>query len=221
MDYRFHFDYNVRMEKVYDNQRHEQKLTKKGRETRARIVAVAAQLMFEHGVAGTTVEDVQREAKVSASQLYHYFADKQELVLAVIVYQTEAVLNAQEPLLSHLDSMGALRAWCDAIVQLQVQRQCQGGCPIGSLGSELSDTEPDARIELVAGFMQWEEAIRKGLRAMYCRGELKSEADPDTLALALLAALQGGLLLTKIRKETSALEAALNVMLSHIASLAA
>lgn len=194
------------------------RLTKKGRETRARIVATAAKLMFEHGVAGTTVEDVQHEAKVSASQLYHYFKEKRELVLAVIVYQTELVLSTQEPLLSHLDSFDALRTWRDAIIQLQVERQCQGGCPIGSLASELSDTQPVARVELAASFMKWEISIRKGLRAMYDRGELRADANPDKLALALLTTLQGGLLLTQVRRETSPLEAGLDAILAHISS---
>ncbi|WP_261303670.1 TetR/AcrR family transcriptional regulator [Paenibacillus andongensis] len=206
------------MENLIDIKKQEQRLTKKGKETRARIVAAAAKLMFERGVAGTSVEDVQGEAKVSASQLYHYFKEKRELVLAVIVYQTECVLDAQEPLLSHLDSMEALRTWRDAIVQVQIERQCQGGCSIGSLASELADTEPEARTELASGFVQWEHSIRRGLRAMHERGELRADGDPDGLALALLTALQGGLLLTKVRRETSPLEAGLDAMLAHIRS---
>jgi len=52
---------------------------------------------------------------------------------------------------------------------------------------------------------------------MHARGELA--ADPDALALALLAALQGGLLLTKIKRDTAPLEAALDAMLELIARL--
>ncbi|MGO9504248.1 MAG: TetR/AcrR family transcriptional regulator, partial [Streptosporangiaceae bacterium] len=51
-----------------------------GRATRDRIVSVAAQLMFEHGVAGTSLGDVQKAAGVGASQVYHYFGDKQSLI---------------------------------------------------------------------------------------------------------------------------------------------
>ncbi|MGG6310567.1 TetR/AcrR family transcriptional regulator [Paenibacillus macerans] len=198
----------------------EQKLTKKGKETRGRIVAAAAQLMFERGVAGTSVEDVQKEAKVSSSQLYHYFKEKRDLVLSVILFQTGQVLGAQEPLLSHLDSVEALQAWRDAIVQLQVERKCQGGCPMGSLASELADMEPAARLALAEGFTQWELAIGKGLRSMQERGELRADADPGRLALALLTALQGGLLLTQVRKDTCALEAGLDAVLAHIGSFA-
>jgi len=49
---------------------------------------------------------------------------------------------------------------------------------------------------------------------MHARGEL--DADPDQLALALLAALQGGLLLTQIQRNTKPLKAALDTMLTHI-----
>ena len=43
-------------------------LTRRGRETRQRIVA-AAELMFENGVAETTLEDIRAAAGVSASGL--------------------------------------------------------------------------------------------------------------------------------------------------------
>ncbi|MEC2344282.1 TetR/AcrR family transcriptional regulator [Paenibacillus barengoltzii] len=194
----------------------EPKLTKKGRETRSRIIAAAAKLMFERGVAGTSVEDVQKEAKVSSSQLYHYFKEKRDLVLAVILYQSEQVLGSQEPLLSHLDSMEALQTWRDAVIQSQVERQYQGGCPIGSLASELADMEPAARAALATCFLQWEQSISQGLRAMRDRGEMRADADPDQLALALLTALQGGLLMTQVRKDIKALEAVLDAILEHI-----
>jgi hypothetical protein len=119
------------------------------------------------------------------------------------------------PLLGRLDSIEALRAWRDLLVELQRQRRCEGGCPIGSLGSELSELDPDARTDLAAGFGRWETPIREGLHAMKDRGDLQEGADPDQLALATLAALQGGLLLTQVRRDTAALDA----MITHIASL--
>jgi TetR/AcrR family transcriptional regulator, transcriptional repressor for nem operon len=195
------------------------RLTRKGRATRSRIVAAASELMFLRGVAGTSTDDVQQAAGVSTSQIYHYFRDKTALVRAVIAYQTEQILDAQQPLLGRLDSMEALRAWRDLLVDLQRERHCEGGCPIGSMAGELSETCPEMRPDLVEGFGRWEAGIRDGLRAMHDRGDLKAEADPDELALATLAALQGGLLLTQVRRETAPLEAALDTVLNHIASL--
>lgn len=130
------------------------------------------------------------------------------------------VLAAQDPPLSRLDSIAALQAWRDLVVDLQAARHCAGGCPIGSLAAELAETDPVARGELVAGFGRWEGAIRDGLTAMRDRGELRVEADPARLAMATLAGLQGGLLLTQVRRDTAALEAALDVAISHIGSFA-
>lgn len=86
------------------------RLTAKGERTRQRVLAAASELIFERGVAGTTIEDVQAAAGVSASQLYHYFPSKNALVRAVIQFQEEGVVGAQEQALAHLDTVDGLRA---------------------------------------------------------------------------------------------------------------
>ena len=85
------------------------RLTPKGDRTRARIVAAAAGLMHEGGVAETTIEDVKAAAGVSSSQLYHYFADKEELVQAVIGHQADMIVGTTEQ--AGLGTPEGLRAW--------------------------------------------------------------------------------------------------------------
>lgn len=192
--------------------------TPKGQATRQRIVDVAAALMYERGVAETSTLDVQKAAGVSASQLYHYFADKKALVHAVVVHQTEFVVGAQSSMLAKIDSIEGLEAWRDAIVEIQEGQHCQWGCPMGSLSSELADVDPLARATLAAGFGRWEEAIRQGLKSMQQRGELSPGADVDDLALATLAAVEGGVLLTQARQDTLALRSVLNLVIDRIRS---
>ena len=119
----------------------ERRLTRRGRETRDRIVAVAAELIFDRGVAETTLEDIRAAAGVSGSQVYHYFADKQALVRAVIDHQADAVLGIQGTHLDHLDTVPGLRAWRDLLVGHQRTLQCRGGCPLGTLGAELAEID--------------------------------------------------------------------------------
>src|SRR6202022_2422542 len=89
------------------------------------------------------------------------------------------------------------------------------------LTGELAEARPDCRTDLADGFDQWETPIRDGLRAMHLRGDLRRSAAPDRLATALLAALQGGLVLTQVRRDTAPLEAALDTMLEHLSSVTA
>ena len=195
-------------------------ITRKGQATRDRIVAAAAALMYQRGVAGTSTEDIQTAAGVSASQLYHYFDDKASLTRAVIDYQTNTILGFQEPLLARLDSLDALRSWAAVIVDIQGRKGFRGGCPLGSLASELAENDGAAREDIVASYRRWQEAIRSGLAAMRDRGELVDSADVDKLATALLTTLQGGLLLAKALRDGGPLETALNTMIDHVATFA-
>ncbi|GLZ10225.1 transcriptional regulator [Actinomadura sp. NBRC 104425] len=191
--------------------------TEGGRRTRDRILRAAAELMFKQGVAGTSIPDVQRHAQVSASQIYHYFGDKKGLTAAVIEYQSTVKLEQQRPLLDNLDSIDALREWCErAAVRLDAVR-CAGGCEIGSLASELSDSDPSARLGLAKAFAEWQAAIESGLTRMRERGDLPPDEDVAALAVALLAAIQGGMLLSQVNQDATPYRRAVNVVIDHIA----
>src|ERR1700744_1453514 len=182
------------------------RLTRKGEATRARIVDAAAELIFQQGVAGTTIEEVRDAAHVSSSQLYHYFDDKPALVRAVIERQADLAIGTQEQF--DLSSLDGLREWRDFVVDNNRLRSGRGGCPVGSLGAALAETEPEARAIVAASFKRWEASIMAGLLRMQALGRLAPEVDPRPLALALLAALEGGLLLAQVQRGPEPLAAA-------------
>src|SRR5260370_27565851 len=94
---------------------HRPRLTPKGERTRARIVGAAARLVHERGVAGTTLDDVRAAAEVSGSQLYHYFADKDELVQAVIDHQADVIVGNTRH--ADLGTLAVLMAWRHLVVR--------------------------------------------------------------------------------------------------------
>jgi TetR/AcrR family transcriptional repressor of nem operon len=188
----------------------------RGREKRARIVRAAAELVAERGVAGTSLDDVRTRAHASKSQLYHYFSDRDDLMRAVARAASDDVLGGQIELFAQLDTIDGLRAWTDALVTLQQTRQAKGGCPIGSLAGQLAEHDDGARLVLADGLDRWESAIREGLQRMAARGELGLDADPGALAQRTLAAVQGGLLLTQIRRDPNQLRSALDGALDAV-----
>jgi AcrR family transcriptional regulator len=194
--------------------------TRKGQATRARILEAASRLMFEEGVSGTSLDDVGAAAKVGKSQIYHYFADKSALITEVVATQTTAVLRGQQPDISRLDSWESWQAWRDKLVREQLENQCAGGCPLGSIASELAEVDESARVALVDSFDRWQGAFFDGIVRMQHARLISHDADPAALASAVLAAVQGGLLLGKTRRSTSALEASLDAVLGYLRSLA-
>jgi AcrR family transcriptional regulator len=192
-------------------------LTSRGAATRQRIVDVAVNLTYAKGVEGTSLDDVCAVAGVSKSQLYHYFADKDALVREVISAQASRVLAAQGTALTQLDSLAALRRWCDCILVLHRGAGAHG-CPIGSLANELANQSEKARALLVAGFDTWEDRLADAFAKMQENGVLGRSASPRDLAIGVLCAVQGGLLLAKTFRSEEPLEVALNMAFDHVAS---
>ena len=172
--------------------------------------------MLERGVARTTIEDIQQVGKVSASQLYHYFADKDALVAAVIDMQAERVLGVQHLGLDRVISLDDLWRWRDLVIGIRIAQNGEGGCPLGTMAVELSETDPLARAQLARWFAEWERLLRAGLAAMAADGQFEPGTDTDRLALALLAATQGGLLLGQLTRSTKALAAAMDTVIEQI-----
>ncbi len=194
--------------------------TARGRATRERIVVAAAALVRERGVAETSLDDVIERAGASKSQLYLYFEGRAALLRAVVAHNAELVLAAQEPHLRSLDSWKAIRAWLDALVELQVAAAARGGCPVGSLVGQLAEADEQARLVLADSFARWEEPLRRGLRSMQQRGKLGRTAEPDRLATATLAAIQGGLVLTQSRRDPDQLALAVDAAYAHLRTYA-
>jgi AcrR family transcriptional regulator len=191
--------------------------TDRGRLTRQRIVAAATEVVAEKGALGASLDEVGARAPASRSQLYHYFDDKNDLLLAVAEATNDIVLDGQRDLFDHLGTWDGLVRWADALVGLQQERG-QGGCPIANLLGQLGEREEGIRAVLASGFDRWEAEIRAGLAAMVKCGELRSDADVAGLACSTLASVQGGLVLSQARRDPLALRRALDGALALIAS---
>ncbi len=193
-------------------------MSTRGVATRGRIVEAAAALMFEAGAIPTSLDDVLTASGTGKSQLYHYFDDKADLVSAVIEHQIQGVLNSQAALLAEVSTLKQLQAWAKAIVDYQREQSGVGGCPIGSLAGELSDRSEIYRKRILSGFTRWQKLISDALRRLQDAGEISRRAPVEELAIAVLTALQGGLLMTQTTRDVVHLRLALDMAIRNIDS---
>ena len=91
--------------------------------------------------------------KSAALQMYHYFADKEELVQAVIDYQADAIVNRNR---HALGSANGVEAWRKMVITAAKRTKAKGGCQLGSLVGQLAESDPEARALVAAGFDQWQ-----------------------------------------------------------------
>lgn len=183
--------------------------TSRGRATRGRIVHAATALVRERGVAALTLDDVQAAAGVGRSQIYHYFTGRDDLLRAVVDTSVAAVLGGGgEPPV--LDTLDGIEAWFTRAERLCAATGGVGGCPIGSLVGQLAEQDEGARAVLVEAFDRWQAPLSAGIGSLQEAGVLGVEQTREQLAEAIMAALQGGLLLAQVRRDPRALRHALD-----------
>ena len=195
-------------------------VTSKGVATRQRILDAACDLVFERGAQALNLDEILTVTGTSKSQLYHYFADRSDLIHAVVARQGERVLDFQRVALGEVDGWAALRRWRNAVVGVVEALSCRGGCPIGSLANELAELDEPARTAAASVFERWQGLLVDALQAMVVAGQLRPDADLDHLALATLASVQGGLLLAKTTRTTVPIEVALDAAIAHLRTFA-
>lgn len=164
--------------------------------------------MRGRGIRGTTIDDVLTLSGAKKGQLYHYFSGKEELVRAVIEFQLQQVLDDQDPYLLELDSLAGIRRWFDALVSSFDAPPGQiPACALGSLASELGGERGVSQEALVSAFVRWRAPMVDGI------GRLLGDSTPaevEGIADFVLASLQGGILLARVRGEVAPLASALD-----------
>jgi AcrR family transcriptional regulator len=186
-----------------------QKLTPKGVATRQRIIDGAAAEIRVNGAVATTLEDVMAHTGTSKSQLFHYFPHgKEQLLLAVAGQEAARVISDQQPYLSGLTSWAAWQRWRDVVVE-RYRRQGRQ-CPLSTVMSEIGRT-PGAQAVTSTLIERWRAEIENGVLAMQRQEKIAATVDPSRAAAALLAGIQGGVLVLMSTGDLSYLEAALDV----------
>ncbi|MFB6888764.1 TetR/AcrR family transcriptional regulator [Kitasatospora sp. NPDC056327] len=190
-------------------------LTRKGAATRRRIVEGAAAQIREQGVFAVRLEDVMARTGTSKSQLFHYFPDgKDALLLAVARHEAARVIDEQQPELGSLTSWPAWQRWRDKIV---ARYRAQGSdCPLHTALAQLGGATDATRTvagELLTG---WQRQLAEGIRRMQATGGIGAGLDADREAAALLAAVQGGVLILMTTGSSTHLEAALDSTIAHL-----
>ncbi len=191
--------------------------TPKGLATRQRIIDGAAAEIREAGVTEVTLDDVCQRTGTSKSQLFHYFPEgKEQLLLAVAYYEADRVLAYQEPYLERLESWAAWEAWRNAVVDHY--RQQGQHCPLSMVVGHLGRTTPGAQAVTAELFRRWQEELAAGIRHMQRQGDIAADLDVGRATAALVASIQGGVLIMLATGQVAPLEAALDVAIEHLAA---
>lgn len=188
----------------------------RGAETRLRILRVATDLFHKQGARATSPDEIIEASRTGKGQFYHYFKSKEGLIHEVLQAYLEEIKTQTSRVNYEIDSWRDLEKWFAAQVELQKDYEMTRGCPFGTLGNEVTENDELIRQDLSLIF----EVIRSKLAAFFLRekakGKLAKQADAERMADFCIAAIQGAMLMGKIKRSSQTVEASIQEALSHL-----
>ena len=190
----------------------------RGAETRLRIIRTAADLFHLQGARATSPDEIIEASRTGKGQFYHYFKSKEGLIHEVLQTYLEEINSGTARVGYEIDSWRDLENWFVAQVELQKSYNMTRGCPYGTLGNEVTENDELIRQDLSLIF----EVIRNKLAAFFtrekARGRLARKASPEELADFCIAAIQGAMLMGKIKRSSQTVESSVREALAHLKS---
>jgi TetR/AcrR family transcriptional repressor of lmrAB and yxaGH operons len=172
--------------------------------SRTALVDTAALLFRRQGYAATGVNQILETADVKAGSLYHHFPDgKQQLAAAVVdSVGTDIESRLRQFMDSGMPVSDIVGGWIDLMAS-GLSSDCRDGCPIEPIATESVNASPLVREASARAFRGWRLAVADRLRK-----DGWADALADQTALAVIALLEGALILSRIAGDSDALEAA-------------
>lgn len=167
-------------------------------------------LLWERGYAASSPRRLLDRSGAGQGSLYHHFGDKKTLAIAALdeveaemTAAFERLFDARLPLYQRIDR--ALGVGSDAALR---------GCPLGGLaGDPVLAGDAELRAPAARYFEHIQTRLADALRHAAADGEIRLDADADALSAALVASVQGGYVLSRLRSDPRHLRAAVRTTL--------
>lgn len=184
--------------------------TARGERTHLRVLQTAKELIRERGFCNTSIDDIIRATGVKKGNLYFHFPSKEDLGVAVLEDSKKDFLLFLSENLKGNGPLEKLSAFFDAVLDRHRQRRFVGGCIFGNTALEMSDCNPRFADVIKDVFGAWAGALVPILREAQEAGDLKDSFPPELLAKQIVAAIEGGIMMSRLSKDGRDLRDCLN-----------
>lgn len=188
-------------------------------DTRTRMIEAALDLFHRQGVNATSIDEVLELSHTGKSQFSHYFKTKDGLIHASLEYLSKMVRSGESDSSYEIKTWEDIEGWFQKYIDYQRAVNFERSCPLGTIGNDLGNDQPMLRME-VRLFLEWARGkLARFFAERQAAGELAPQAQPEALADFCFAIMQGGMLLTKMKRDSDMFENAAAQANAYIKSL--
>jgi AcrR family transcriptional regulator len=179
--------------------------------TRQLLLEAAYEEIHRNGYQASGLCQILERAGLTKGALYHHFADKRELGLAVLdeIIQPAIVTSWLDPLDRAIeagaDPLEALIDYLQARGQKISDAQCELGCPLNNLAQEMSGLDEDFRKRIGFTFNLWSNGLAERLASSQRTGNIRADVDIQGVARFIVASMEGSMSFAKAQHDRSVL----------------
>jgi AcrR family transcriptional regulator len=170
------------------------------------MVRSAAQLIRRKGVSGTGMREIVTEADAPRGSLQHYFpGGKEEIVSDALLFMGDVSARRIRRCLRELQSAtpsALLASIVDTWRRDLINEKFSAGCPLVAAAADTAATSKQLRQVLRRAFDGWLEPLSDSLVELGVPLERS-----DSLAIVIIAALEGAIILARVRRDLSPFDA--------------
>ncbi len=176
----------------------------KGELTRQKIVEAAAPIFNKKGYEGSSLNDLMQATGLKKGGIYRHFSSKEELAAEAFDYNWEAAWTARW---SRLDeTANGIQKLKQLIASFVDHRPAvSGGCPILNTAIDSDDGNPVLRARVSKALRAWLARLQEILVQSQERGEVRRDVDVKSVAVLIVAAMEGALMISRIQRCDDAL----------------
>jgi TetR/AcrR family transcriptional regulator, transcriptional repressor for nem operon len=178
------------------------------------IIEISAELIHSKGYEKTSIQDILQAAQIGKGQFYYYFSSKQDLGIEVVDYCFEkwnkrVVKGIFE---SENTPETKIKKMLDCAIDVHQKNGSKCGCFFGNLAIELSEHSDVFRERINRVFETWIHHLAIILDERMREKPLPIQCDSYILAQAIVALVEGGIMLMKNRQDIDPLINVSNVV---------
>ena len=170
-----------------------------------RVIEVAANLFLEKGFAYTSMDELVRVSKVSKSNVYYHFSNKEELLAAVVDYWITVYNQALDEVLNQqqLSVEQRVLTFLTQLSQGVQGREYQGSCPFITLAIQCPAHANQLKERIGLFFAELKLKVCILIKQGMEQGEFRHTIQPDEVASLFITNLEGALFLAETQKDAT------------------
>ena len=185
---------------------------------RDKILANGLRVVHQRGLAGASVRDIVEAAGVPQGSFSNHFASKEAFGVEILDLYFGFTRKVLAETLNNTDlkPLRRLEAYIDANQAFLEQWGVENGCLYGTYAAEITGHDESIRCRLVEIFNIIQDSLEACLKAAVKAGDLPKGFKCKEVGDFILSSLQGAILLSKGKRDTSPIAKFKRVLFSSV-----